>query len=125
MKDRPIILLIEDEHQQRESLVGMFESEGYDTVGVESAETALEQIARRLPDLIITDVKLTGMDGFTFFDAVREDPRWNAIPFIFITGYNDPAAIEHVKRLGALGYVTKPYDLENLISLVKRSLPVS
>src|SRR5437879_3836303 len=118
----PTILIVEDEHQQREVLSYVFEGEGFGVVGAESAEEGLEHIDRLKPDMIVTDVKLTGMDGFTFFDRVRTHPTCSEVPFVFITGYNDRRAIERVKTLGASGYVTKPYELEDLVTLVKSIL---
>jgi two-component system NtrC family response regulator len=125
MQKNPTIMLVEDEVQQREALAMMFESEGYTVLTADSAEAGARHIQETVPDMIVTDVKLPGIDGFTFFDTVRERPPFKHIPFIFITGYNDPAAIESVKKLGAAGYITKPYELEHLITLVKKHLPPS
>lgn len=116
-------MLVEDEAQQRDALAMLFEAEGYQVLAAESAEAGVAQIENTIPDMIVTDVKLPGMDGFTFFDRIREQSSCKHVPFIFITGYNDPQAIESAKRLGAKDYITKPYDLENLIALVKKHLP--
>jgi CheY-like chemotaxis protein len=119
----PTLLLVEDEDQQRESLMMIFESEGYTIHGFRTAEEACANLQAIKPQLIVSDVKLPGMDGFTFFDKVRERVSAQQIPFIFITGYNDPAAIQSVKRLGAAGYVTKPYELEDLLDKVQKIIP--
>lgn len=122
---RQRILLVEDEDQQREALSMVFESMGYEISGYESAELALTALAADVsPDIIITDVKLGGMDGVSFFEQVHADGTYRKIPFIFITGYNDPAAINRLKNLGATAYVTKPYDLESLLVLVRNALGV-
>jgi len=118
------IMLVEDEAQQRDALKMMFEAEGYTVLAAESAEAGEQFFEQTLPDLIVTDVKLPGIDGFSFFDRIRSFPAGRHIPFIFISGYNDPRAIESVKKLGAVGYVTKPYDLEDLILLVQQKLPL-
>ena len=124
MQRKQIILFVEDEQQQRESLAMMLEVEGYQVIATESAEQALEHIETTSPDMIVTDVKLPGMDGFALFDRVRDFTQLYRMPFLFITGYNDPKAIERVKRLGAAAYITKPYDLENLLSVIKQLLPL-
>ena len=116
------ILLVEDEAQQRETLTMVFEVEGYSITAVASAEDGLNNLAKLKPDMIITDVKLTGMDGFSFFDEVRKRSDLKKIPFVFITGYNDPKAINTVKNLGAVAYVTKPYEIEELLHVVKQNL---
>lgn len=120
----PCLLLVEDEHQQRETLVMLFESEGYRVHATDSAEVAMELLAKRKPDLVVTDVKLTGMDGITFFERVRGGGNGHTIPFIFMTAYNDLDTIERVKGHGMVEYITKPFDLEELIRLVReRSTP--
>ena len=121
----PTLLLVEDEDQQRDSLIMVFESEGYVIHAFPTAEEACEKLQSIRPSLIISDVKLPGMDGFSFFDKVREQLNSQLVPFIFITGYNDPAAIESVKKLDATWYVTKPYELENLINKVQQILPIN
>ena len=117
------ILLIEDETQQREVLQMMFESEGLNVVAAESAEKALEHLRSLEPHLIVTDVKLGGVDGISMFEELRKDARFMNTPFIFITGYNDPVAIERVKSFGSADYLTKPYNLDDLLLRVKQHLP--
>jgi CheY-like chemotaxis protein len=117
------ILLIEDEAQQREVLQMMFESEGFPVTTVDSAEKALEFLQGAVPQLIVTDVKLGGVDGISMFEQLRQDTKFLNVPFIFITGYNDPVAIERVKRFGSAEYVTKPYDLGDLLALVRHHFP--
>jgi len=117
------ILLVEDEPQQREVLAAVLEAEGYAVLKAESAEAALSHLRDSRPGIIVTDVKLPGTDGFTFFDTVRQSTTSSSTtPFIFITGYNEPQAIERVKQLGAAGYVTKPYDLSDLLELIRKTL---
>lgn len=123
MHAQPTILLVEDEPQQREALAMLFEAEGYNVLAAETAEKGLEFLQQTVPHMVVTDVKLPEMDGFTFFDQVRSIPALKDVPFVFITGYNDPAAIEEIKKLGAVEYITKPYDLESLLLMVKNNLP--
>ncbi len=113
------ILLVEDEQQQRELLAAILEGEGYKVLSAESAELAHERLRLSSPDLIVTDVKLPGADGFAFFDTVRQSEPTRRTPFIFITGYNEPEAIQRVKTLGAAAYITKPYDLGQLMDLIR------
>jgi DNA-binding response OmpR family regulator len=117
------ILLVEDEAQQRDVLAMMFESEGYTVTGVSSAEEALSHLGTTVPHLVITDVKLGGMDGISMFEQSRREPRLAGVPFIFITGYNDPEAIERVTMLGSADYITKPYELETLLARVRKQCP--
>jgi len=115
----PNLLIVEDEPQQRDTLDMLFTSEGYSVRSTDSAEKALEMLTASRPDLVVTNVKLLGMDGFSFFEAVRRRGEARPIPFIFMTAYNDLAAIERVKTFGSVEYITKPFDLEDLINLVR------
>ncbi|HLF14782.1 MAG TPA: response regulator [Bacteroidota bacterium] len=117
--DLPRLLIVEDEPEQRETLAMLFEGDGYSVRATDSAETAMEIIRTTHPHLVITDVKLPGMDGITFFESVRGSKEGRSIPFIFMTAYNDLAAIEHVKQMGSVDYITKPFNLEALVTLVR------
>jgi two-component system response regulator GlrR len=117
------ILLVEDEIQQREILQMMFESEGFEVTSTSSAEEALAHLRTAVPQLIVSDVKLGGVDGISMFEELRKDARLAGVPFIFITGYNDPVAIERVRSFGSADYVTKPYDLDALLERVRKQLP--
>jgi CheY-like chemotaxis protein len=123
METMHTILLIEDETQQREILQMMFESEGYEVVSADSAEVALAYLRTAVPHMVVTDVKLGGVDGISMFEQLRQDPKFASVPFIFITGYNDPSAIERVKSFGSAEYLTKPYNLDHLMERVKITLP--
>ena len=116
------LMLIEDEREQREVLTLMFESEGYSVLAAETAEKAIELLGNANPDLIISDVKLPGMDGFSLYDHVRNQTPTKEIPFMFITGYNDPLSISRVMKLGPVAYVTKPYNLEDLMTQIRANI---
>jgi len=116
------LMLIEDEREQREVLTLMFESEGYSVLAAETAEKAIEILGSSNPDLIISDVKLPGMDGFSLYDYVRNRTPMKEIPFMFITGYNDPLSISRVMKLGPVAYVTKPYNLEDLMTQIRANI---
>ena len=112
------LLIVEDEPSQRETLAMLFEGEGYNVRATDSAETALGILATHRPHLVVTDVKLTGLDGISFFENVRSREEGRTIPFIFMTAYNDAAEIERITMMGQVDYITKPFNLEDLITLV-------
>ena len=113
------IMLVEDEDQQRAVLTMLFESEGFTTKSFSSAEDALQHLHETDPRLIVTDVKLTGMDGFALYEKIRALERFRKTPFVFITAYNDPNVIRTVTSQDSVAYVTKPYNLEDLLKTVK------
>ena len=122
MSIKGTLMLVEDEAEQREILSMMFESEGFAVLSAESAEKAIEILAGAHPDLIISDVKLPGMDGFSLYEHVRSAPSTKDISFMFITGYNDPLSISRVMKLGPVAYVTKPYKLEDLMTIIRANI---
>ena len=74
------------------------------------------------PDLIVSDVMMPRMDGIEFYQAVRANPTWVFIPFIFLTARSQEEDIYLGKRLGADDYLIKPYDRDNLVATVESKL---
>ena len=124
MTVKSTLMLVEDEAEQRNALRLMFEAEGYTVLPAETAERALELLRHEQPDMVVIDVRLPGIDGFALFDQMRIDTRFKSTPFLFITGFNDPASVARVIKLGAVGYITKPYKLETLMEKIREHLPL-
>ena len=123
MNECKTILFIEAEEELLNTLGKVLRDLGYDVIAVLDAEDALMKIEETTPDLIVADIKLPGIDGFDFFKRMRADNRFNAIPFVFLTAYNDLRAAQYAKQQGAAEYITKPFDFEYLIARVKDLLP--
>jgi DNA-binding response OmpR family regulator len=108
------LLLVEDE----EELVGIvqtyFRDEGYEVRIALNGEEGLKVLRQFTPDVIVTDVKMGRMDGFEFFEALLKIPAFARIPVIFLTIMDDRSSVERAKKLGAAGYITKPFDVEEL-----------
>ncbi len=79
---------------------------------------ALEQARSKRPDLVVTDVMMPGLDGFELAEALRSDRRTRQIPLIFLSGEAEPAKASRARELGALAYLTKPFDPPAFASLV-------
>ena len=119
------ILFIEDEEELLNTLGTLMRETGYDVIAVLDAEDALMKMEESTPDLIVADIRLPGIDGFAFFKKVQQDKRFSAIPFVFLTAYNDLKAAMYAKEQGAAEYITKPFDFEYLIARIKDLLPPS
>lgn len=117
------ILFLEDEEELLITLSALLRDNRYDVVEARSAETALEELRKVTPDLIIADIKLPGIDGFDFFHEVHSDPRYREIPFVYLTAFNNLQAAIRAKEEGAADYITKPFDLEYLIFRVTELSP--
>lgn len=116
------ILLVEDEEMLVNVLASVLEDEGYKVCKSASAEEALSSIPGFKPDLIISDVRLPQKDGFTMLKELKSDMAVSAIPFICLTALDDGQTQQRAKTLGAAAYMTKPFDIDDLVNLVRRVL---
>tara|TARA_Y100000588_G_scaffold123909_1_gene135765 strand:- start:269 stop:658 length:390 start_codon:yes stop_codon:yes gene_type:complete len=83
---------------------------GFDVEMCGSGEEALEKVPQFLPDLILLDVMMPGMDGLATYRAVRELPEAEATPIVFMTAKSQAHEVEQLLELGALGVISKPFD---------------
>ena len=114
----PPVLLVDDEKNMRQSLQTVLNDEGYVARAVESAEEALELLAREEFFMVITDARLGGMSGYDFLARTRN--QWPDLPVLMITAYATPKlAVEAIKS-GAVDYVAKPFAPEELLHAVTR-----
>lgn len=115
-----VILVVDDEPLQRDILKTILDAEGYETYTAASGEEALELIKKFHPDIILTDLKMEGMDGIEFMEAVPEEPFQPSV--IIITAHGTiSSAVEAVKK-GAFDYLTKPLDKDTILLTVRRGL---
>jgi len=116
------ILLVEDEEALVKVLASVLEEEGFSVCQSTSAEEALTSLPKFDPDLIISDVRLSRLDGFAMLEQVRKRPIRSDIPFICLTALDDNSAQQKARTLGATAYVTKPFDVDELLTLVRKVL---
>lgn len=113
------IFIIEDEEKMRE-IFKINLSRKYNVSYFRDAESALKALSSNHPDLIVTDVRLPGIDGIEFMDKVRKQNR--DIPFIVFTGYGSINHAVDTMKKGAFDYLVKPIKIENLIQSIERAL---
>ncbi len=114
------ILVVDDEKNIRGSLEGILKDEGYRVRGVPSGEELLKQIAQTVPDLVILDVWLPGMDGLqALTELKRVHPE---LPVIMISGHGTVETAVKATRLGAYDFIEKPLSLEKTILAVRNAL---
>ena len=114
------ILIVDDEKNIRSSLEGILKDEGYRVRGVPTGEDLLKQVAQGVPDLVILDVWLPGMDGLQALEEVkRVHPE---LPVIMISGHSTVETAVKATRLGAYDFIEKPLSLEKTILAVRNAL---
>jgi CheY-like chemotaxis protein len=123
MKLQKTILFLEDEEEFLSTVSSLLRDIGYNVVEVLNAERALEILEKTAPDLIIADIKLPGINGFDFFTQVHRIDKYRKIPFIYLTAFNNLQAAMRAKNDGATDYITKPFELEYLITRIQELLP--
>jgi len=117
------ILLVDDDPDLLRLLAIRLKSGGYDVTTAESAERALAFIAADLPQLVISDLRMAGMDGMALFDTIQRDHP--ALPVIILTAHGTiPDAVSATRR-GVFGYLTKPYESAALLEQVEAALRLS
>ena len=119
------ILLVEDERELIELMGAMLEDEGYGIRRAMSGEEAVRLCREKMPDLIISDVKMGEMDGFTMIETIHGMAKTKNIPFIFLTALDESFGGGKAKTLGATAYITKPFETDDLLQRVKQILPLS
>ena len=118
----PRILIVDDSETILSFLRTIFESDRYEVATAASGDDGLAEVHRALPDLVITDSNMPGMDGFSFLRILRSDPATEAIPVIMLTagGADDPDHIVREPRPDA--FVKKSSDFGPLLGEVRDAL---
>ncbi len=112
------MLIVDDEKNMRRSLATMLETEGYAVRAAESAEMALEFLAREEFFMVITDARLGGMSGYDFLRKLQA--RWPRLPAMMFTAYATPKLAVEAIKAGAIDYIAKPFAPEELLHAVAR-----
>ncbi len=115
------ILVVEDEHTLRRLLEYRL-GKTYDVRTAANGEEALERVREEAPDLIVSDIMMPKMDGFALQDALSKEKSTRAIPFIFLTAKADENSRQRGMRTGVDDYITKPFDIDQLLSRIERLL---
>jgi signal transduction histidine kinase/DNA-binding response OmpR family regulator len=113
------VLVVEDSATQAAALALLLERAGFATVIARRADRALELLEHERVDLVLSDVVMPGMDGYELCRRIKAHPAWNRIPVVLMTSLTDPLAIVRGLASGADHYVTKPYDVDGLLSRVR------
>lgn len=119
------ILLIEDNPQNRYLAKFLLEQRGHEILQAETGPLGLEMAAQALPDLILLDIQLPGMDGHAVARTLKGDPRLRSIPIVAVTSYAMAGDREKCLEAGAEGYIEKPINPESFVAEVERFLPSS
>ncbi len=110
------ILVVDDDHHVRVLLERLLTDQGYQVQGAADGPSALDEIRLRPPDLIVLDVVMPEMDGFTVCRRVKEDPATRLTPVILVSGVHEPDIKVQGLEAGADDFLTKPFDTRQLLT---------
>ncbi|HEY9615454.1 MAG TPA: response regulator, partial [Microcoleaceae cyanobacterium] len=121
-KDLGVVLVVDDNPTNLEVLSNALANFGYETAVALDGESAIEQINYDPPDLILLDVMMPGIDGFETCQRLKANPATKDIPIIFMTALADSSDKVRGLNLGAVDYITKPFQQEEVLARVKLHL---
>ena len=116
------ILIVDDNLLDRHSIARTLEIEGYIVHQAKDSRGALDILQRASPELILSAINLPGSSGIEFYQALRKNPRWLAIPFICLTNHDSADLIQAGHDLGIEDYLAKPIESQTLVKTVNARL---
>jgi two-component system sensor histidine kinase/response regulator len=116
------ILVVEDDASIRESLLDLLEAEDYEARGAENGTSGIQTALDFLPDLIICDIMMPDLDGYSVLEQLQQQPATATIPFVFLTAKADRADQRRGMSLGADDYLTKPFTRQDILQAVEARL---
>jgi putative two-component system response regulator len=119
---RKQILVVDDSPEIRRGVALALEMEHYVVQQAENGQAALALLQHFTPDLILSDINMPVMNGIEFYKALRQEPRWLMIPFIFLTANDRPEDIQQGRLLGVEDYLIKPIANQDLTAILNARL---
>ena len=116
------ILVVEDQEDSRQIIRDTLAVTGYEIVEATNGEEALAAVAKQRPDLILMDIQLPIMDGYTATRQIRIDPALRSVPIIAVTSYALSEEKEKARAAGCNDYVPKPFSPRELLAKIRNFL---
>jgi DNA-binding NarL/FixJ family response regulator len=116
------LLVVDDDPGLLLAVSETLRAEGYEVQTARRGSEAMVRVADALPDLIISDIRMPGMDGYALVRNLRASPRSRLVPIIFLTAKDETADRIAGFRTGVDAYVTKPFEPEELVAIVRSIL---
>jgi len=116
------ILVVDDQPDILENIAAALDAAGYQVLTARDGLEALALLQKESVDLILADIAMPRLNGYELYERTRADPRWVAIPFVFLTARTLDSDIRYGKKLGVDDYLTKPFHLDDLMAVVSGKL---
>jgi DNA-binding response OmpR family regulator len=115
----PRVLVVEDDVAIQLLITETLRSRGYETATASDGPSAVPAALEHRPDLVLLDIGLPGFDGFEVLERLKADDTLCEVPVIMVTAWGEPDVMSRALDAGALDYVRKPFDLEDLLERVR------
>ena len=116
------ILIIEDNQEIRDNTSEILELYGYNVIPAENGKEGIEKATKQAPDLILCDIMMPEVDGYTVIRELKSNPTTSSIPFIYLTASGERNEVEMAMNMGACGYLRKPFEPRELTELVNKQM---
>ncbi|MFW9972714.1 MAG: PleD family two-component system response regulator, partial [Candidatus Odinarchaeota archaeon] len=118
---KPLILVVDDNKDILLNIRITLEQNNFEVITSSNAQDALNILSKtvKIPDVIVSDIMMPIIDGYDFFRKVSSSLKWSRIPFIFLTAKSSPEDVRFGKILGVDDYITKPFEEEDLLAIIK------
>jgi DNA-binding response OmpR family regulator len=120
-----MILIVEDDPKSLKLARDLLQVSGYETIEATDGEQGVELAKTKNPDLILMDLMMPKMDGYTACSYIKADQVTKVIPVIMLTAVGHELNKKFALEMGADGYITKPFTREELLDAINRFLPTS
>jgi CheY-like chemotaxis protein len=118
-----VILVVEDHQDNRELLAQLLTHDGATVLAAHDATAAFNMLEAHAPDLILADLRMTGMDGLQFARRVKADSRWARVPIVAVTAHTTMTDLHATFEAGFAAHVAKPIEWDTLMQTIERVLP--
>ena len=116
------VLLVEDNEDNFELVRFLLERAGFEVLAGHDGQEALDMARKELPDLILMDLSLPGIDGWTAARELKDDPNTSQIPLLALTAHTLPGDRKRAMESGFDGYISKPIDVVNFGESIAKTL---
>jgi DNA-binding response OmpR family regulator len=116
------VMIVDDEPDIVLMVRLILELEGYSVIEANTGEDALAVLDRESPSALLLDIRLPGLDGWGVLDRLKRSSRLDEMPVIMVSAHSTPSTSARALREGCSGYLTKPFDSEQLVGMVREAL---
>ncbi len=120
-----VILIVEDDPKILKLTKALLELSGYTTIEATDGEQGVRLAKEKKPDLVLMDIMMPKMDGYTACDAIKKDKATSEIPVVMLTAMGYELNKKLAQKMGADGYITKPFTRQELLDVINQFLPTS